>query len=92
MSKKRAQRISFMKASDVKHLRVNVLKQTVREIAKVLYSPNTGKPVMFSTVCKWELGALPVPLWASRALRRLVVERRENHADAAIPVPERNIE
>ncbi len=89
--RKRRKRISFMKASDVKNIRVNVLKLTVREIAKTLYSPTTGKPVMFSTVCKWELSALPVPFWAARALRRLVAERRDN-ADAAIHVSEGNVQ
>src|SRR5207247_572243 len=67
----RESRESFMKPAQVRQLRKDVLRATQGALAAQLDSPDTGRPVSMSAICRWERGTLPVPLWAARRIRKL---------------------
>ena len=71
MREKKARR-AFMTPQEFQRLRETVLCVTQPALAEVMQSPLTGEPVSRYTVCRWERGITPVPLWAARRLRRMV--------------------
>ena len=67
----RPQRRSFMHPDELRRLRCNVIRATQKALAEQLLSPESGEPVSNFTVCRWEAGARPVPLWAARRIRNI---------------------
>jgi len=71
-------RRSFMKHSEVRKIRTQILRATQQKLAEQLVDPATGAPVSRYLVCKWERGERPVPLWAARHLAALAQAAREH--------------
>ncbi len=65
------QRRSFMPPHEFVRLRKSILHVTQKVLAEEMISPQTGEPVSNFTLCRWERGMSPVPLWAARRLRAL---------------------
>ena len=74
----RALRRSFMKNTEVRHKRTNVMRVTQTKLAAQLIDPTTGQPIARESVCKWESGERAVPLWAARHINALAEAAREH--------------
>ena len=62
---------SFMSHTDLRSIRVEVLKVTQVALSKNLLDPSTGEPISPYLICKWEKGDRAVPLWAARHIKYL---------------------
>jgi len=64
-------RRSFMPPREFTRMRSDVLRVTQRALADEMIHPETGEPITNFTICRWERGTSPVPLWAARRLKAL---------------------
>ena len=70
-------RHTFMEASELRRIRVSVIRVERRMLAEQLIRPDTGEPVEATTIGSWERGKRPIPLWAARRIKDLAeVARR----------------
>ena len=74
----RQPRRSFMKNTEVQHVRKTVLRVTQKKLADNLIDPSTGASISKGLVCKWESGERSVPLWAARHISALAQAAREH--------------
>ena len=71
---------SFMTPPELRTTRMNVLRVTQSRLSEQLIKPDTGLPVTTGTVCFWESGLRPIPLWAARRVRDLAEAARRYDA------------
>ena len=74
----RKPRRSFMKNTEVRDIRTDVLRVTQEKLAEQLIDPVTGMPISRSLIVRWEMGDRAVPLWAARHLLALAEAAREH--------------
>ena len=80
----RQPRRSFMKHTELRRLRQEVLRVTQKKLAEQLIDPSTGQPVSEPLVCRWENGDRAVPLWAARYIAALSEAAREHDIKEAM--------
>lgn len=60
-----------MRPSEFRRTREVVLHVKQESLAGKIINPSTGAPVSTATVCRWETGQRPIPLWVARRMRAL---------------------
>jgi hypothetical protein len=72
------QRRTFISNTDLKRIRVDVLRCSQEALASQLLNPISGIPIAGVSISRWERGERPVPLWAARHIRLLEDAARQH--------------
>lgn len=57
--------------AEFRRLRTQVICASVASLAREMRSPLTGRPISTSTIFRWEVGQIRLPVWASDRVKAL---------------------
>jgi hypothetical protein len=66
----------FMSPGELINIRTVILRVTQVRLTEQLLDPSTGEQINQSSICLWEKGQRPIPLWAARHIRALAEAAR----------------